>query len=176
MAPSPHHDLVHRLLLRPCLAMVIAFRTTARPGRAFCGALIHNGDSLGFEFQFLFKSAISKRCCTSTLVYNVFIVLGVVIPVAGHRNLPTVFESWRKPHPTMFPAPFPLLGGHRILRMLPATDAGLVNNTPAFEHRQSQAVVPGMCGIWTVVLGVPERLENHGLQHGGVHGDHQRHR
>ena len=115
--------------------VVIAFKNyRARPGRSFLWSLIHNSDWVGFEnFQFLFKSSYFETMLRNTLVYNtIFIVLGVVIPVALAIMIFQLYsKKLAKTCQTMMFLPHFLswvVIGYFVYAFL-ATDAGLVNNT-----------------------------------------------
>ena len=115
--------------------VVIAFKNyRARPGRSFLWSLIHNSDWVGFEnFQFLFKSSYFETMLRNTLVYNtIFIVLGVVIPVALAIMISQLYsKKLAKTCQTMMFLPHFLswvVIGYFVYASL-ATDAGLVNNT-----------------------------------------------
>ena len=138
---------------------VIAFKNyRARPGRSFLWSLIHNSDWVGFEnFQFLFKSSYFETMLRNTLVYNtIFIVLGVVIPVALAIMISQLYsKKLAKTCQTMMFLPHFLswvVIGYFVYAFL-ATDAGLVNNTAKLlnignpKHQWYQDV-----GFWTWFL------------------------
>ena len=139
--------------------VVIAFKNyRARPGRSFLWSLIHNSDWVGFEnFQFLFKSSYFETMLRNTLVYNtIFIVLGVVIPVALAIMISQLYsKKLAKTCQTMMFLPHFLswvVIGYFVYAFL-ATDAGLVNNTAKLlnignpKHQWYQDV-----GFWTWFL------------------------
>ena len=139
--------------------VVIAFENyRARPGRSFLWSLIHNSDWVGFEnFQFLFKSSYFETMLRNTLVYNtIFIVLGVVIPVALAIMISQLYsKKLAKTCQTMMFLPHFLswvVIGYFVYAFL-ATDAGLVNNTAKLlnignpKHQWYQDV-----GFWTWFL------------------------
>ena len=139
--------------------VVIAFKNyRARPGRSFLWSLIHNSDWVGFEnFQFLFKSSYFETMLRNTLVYNtIFIVLGVVIPVALAIMISQLSsKKLAKTCQTMMFLPHFLswvVIGYFVYAFL-ATDAGLVNNTAKLlnignpKHQWYQDV-----GFWTWFL------------------------
>ena len=138
--------------------VVIAFKNyRARPGRSFLWSLIHNSDWVGFEnFQFLFKSSYFETMLRNTLVYNtIFIVLGVVIPVALAIMISQLYsKKLAKTCQTMMFLPHFLswVVGYFVYAFL-ATDAGLVNNTAKLlnignpKHQWYQDV-----GFWTWFL------------------------
>ena len=139
--------------------VVIAFKNyRARPGRSFLWSLIHNCDWVGFEiFQFLFKSSYFETMLRNTLVYNtIFIVLGVVIPVALAIMISQLYsKKLAKTCQTMMFLPHFLswvVIGYFVYAFL-ATDAGLVNNTAKLlnignpKHQWYQDV-----GFWTWFL------------------------
>ena len=139
--------------------VVIAFKNyRARPGRSFLWSLIHNSDWVGFEnFQFLFKSSYFETMLRNTLVYNtIFIVLGVVIPVALAIMISQLYsKKLVKTCQTMMFLPHFLswvVIGYFVYAFL-ATDAGLVNNTAKLlnignpKHQWYQDV-----GFWTWFL------------------------
>ena len=139
--------------------VVIAFKNyRARPGRSFLWGLIHNSDWVGFEnFQFLFKSSYFETMLRNTLVYNtIFIVLGVVIPVALAIMISQLYsKKLAKTCQTMMFLPHFLswvVIGYFVYAFL-ATDAGLVNNTAKLlnignpKHQWYQDV-----GFWTWFL------------------------
>lgn len=139
--------------------VVIAFKNyRARPGRSFLWSLIHNSDWVGFEnFQFLFKSSYFETMLRNTLVYNtIFIVLGVVIPVALAIMISQLYsKKLAKACQTMMFLPHFLswvVIGYFVYAFL-ATDAGLVNNTAKLlnignpKHQWYQDV-----GFWTWFL------------------------
>ena len=139
--------------------VVIAFKNyRARPGRSFLWSLIHNSDWVGFEnFQFLFKSSYFETMLRNTLVYNtIFIVLGVVIPVALAIMISQLYsKKLAKTCQTMMFLPHFLswvVIGYFVYAFL-ATDAGLVNNTTKLlnigdpKHQWYQDV-----GFWTWFL------------------------
>ena len=140
----------------PMFGVVIAFKNyRARPGRSFLWSLIHNSDWVGFEnFQFLFKSSYFETMLRNTLVYNtIFIVLGVVIPVALAIMISQLYsKKLAKTCQTMMFLPHFLswvVIGYFVYAFL-ATDAGLVNNTAKLlnignpKHQWYQDV-----GFWT---------------------------
>lgn len=139
--------------------VVIAFKNyRARPGRSFLWSLIHNSEWVGFEnFQFLFKSSYFETMLRNTLVYNtIFIVLGVVIPVALAIMISQLYsKKLAKTCQTMMFLPHFLswvVIGYFVYAFL-ATDAGLVNNTAKLlnignpKHQWYQDV-----GFWTWFL------------------------
>lgn len=139
--------------------VVIAFKNyRARPGRSFLWSLIHNSDWVGFEnFQFLFKSSYFETMLRNTLVYNtIFIVLGVVIPIALAIMISQLYsKKLAKTCQTMMFLPHFLswvVIGYFVYAFL-ATDAGLVNNTAKLlnignpKHQWYQDV-----GFWTWFL------------------------
>lgn len=139
--------------------VVIAFKNyRARPGRSFLWSLIHNSDWVGFEnFQFLFKSSYFETMLRNTLVYNtIFIVLGVIIPVALAIMISQLYsKKLAKTCQTMMFLPHFLswvVIGYFVYAFL-ATDAGLVNNTAKLlnignpKHQWYQDV-----GFWTWFL------------------------
>ena len=139
--------------------VVIAFKNyRARPGRSFLWSLIHNSDWVGFEnFQFLFKSSYFETMLRNTLVYNtIFIILGVVIPVALAIMISQLYsKKLAKTCQTMMFLPHFLswvVIGYFVYAFL-ATDAGLVNNTAKLlnignpKHQWYQDV-----GFWTWFL------------------------
>ena len=139
--------------------VVIAFKNyRARPGRSFLWSLIHNSDWVGFEnFQFLFKSSYFETMLRNTRVYNtIFIVLGVVIPVALAIMISQLYsKKLAKTCQTMMFLPHFLswvVIGYFVYAFL-ATDAGLVNNTAKLlnignpKHQWYQDV-----GFWTWFL------------------------
>lgn len=139
--------------------VVIAFKNyRARPGRSFLWSLIHNSDWVGFEnFQFLSKSSYFETMLRNTLVYNtIFIVLGVVIPVALAIMISQLYsKKLAKTCQTMMFLPHFLswvVIGYFVYAFL-ATDAGLVNNTAKLlnignpKHQWYQDV-----GFWTWFL------------------------
>ena len=143
----------------PMFGVVIAFKNyRARPGRSFLWSLIHNSDWVGFEnFQFLFKSSYFETMLRNTLVYNtIFIVLGVVIPVALAIMISQLYsKKLAKTCQTMMFLPHFLswvVIGYFVYAFL-ATDAGLVNNTAKLlnignpKHQWYQDV-----GFWTWFL------------------------
>ena len=143
----------------PRFGVVIAFKNyRARPGRSFLWSLIHNSDWVGFEnFQFLFKSSYFETMLRNTLVYNtIFIVLGVVIPVALAIMISQLYsKKLAKTCQTMMFLPHFLswvVIGYFVYAFL-ATDAGLVNNTAKLlnignpKHQWYQDV-----GFWTWFL------------------------
>ena len=143
----------------PMFGVVIAFKNyRARPGRSFLWSLIHNSDWVGFEnFQFLFKSSYFETMLRNTLVYNtIFIVLGVVIPVALAIMISQLYsKKLAKACQTMMFLPHFLswvVIGYFVYAFL-ATDAGLVNNTAKLlnignpKHQWYQDV-----GFWTWFL------------------------
>ena len=143
----------------PMFGVVIAFKNyRARPGRSFLWSLIHNSDWVGFEnFQFLFKSSYFETMLRNTLVYNtIFIILGVVIPVALAIMISQLYsKKLAKTCQTMMFLPHFLswvVIGYFVYAFL-ATDAGLVNNTAKLlnigdpKHQWYQDV-----GFWTWFL------------------------
>lgn len=139
--------------------VVIAFKNyRARPGRSFLWSLIHNSEWVGFEnFQFLFKSSYFETMLRNTLVYNtIFIILGVVIPVALAIMISQLYsKKLAKTCQTMMFLPHFLswvVIGYFVYAFL-ATDAGLVNNTAKLlnignpKHQWYQDV-----GFWTWFL------------------------
>ena len=143
----------------PMFGLVIAFKNyRARPGRSFLWSLIHNSDWVGFDnFQFLFKSSYFETMLRNTLVYNtIFIVLGVVIPVALAIMISQLYsKKLAKTCQTMMFLPHFLswvVIGYFVYAFL-ATDAGLVNNTAKLlnignpKHQWYQDV-----GFWTWFL------------------------
>ena len=143
----------------PMFGVVIAFKNyRARPGRSFLWSLIHTSDWVGFEnFQFLFKSSYFETMLRNTLVYNtIFIVLGVVIPVALAIMISQLYsKKLAKTCQTMMFLPHFLswvVIGYFVYAFL-ATDAGLVNNTAKLlnignpKHQWYQDV-----GFWTWFL------------------------
>ena len=143
----------------PMFGVVIAFKNyRARPGRSFLWSLIHNSEWVGFEnFQFLFKSSYFETMLRNTLVYNtIFIILGVVIPVALAIMISQLYsKKLAKTCQTMMFLPHFLswvVIGYFVYAFL-ATDAGLVNNTAKLlnigdpKHQWYQDV-----GFWTWFL------------------------
>lgn len=143
----------------PMFGVIIAFKNyKAKPGKSFLWSLFNNSTWAGFDnFKFLFKSSYFETMMRNTIVYNIiFIVLGIVIPVALAILITQLYSKrLAKLCQTMMFLPHFLswvVIGYFVYAFL-ATDAGLVNNLARSlglgdpKHQWYQDV-----GFWTWFL------------------------